>query len=96
MLAGYSVGAAVTLRALSRGASPDKAIVVAPPVGMMSAVAPSIPSLAILGSDDTIVDAESTAAFFADHTVTVLDGADHFFMGFSNNIKQAIGDYLGA
>jgi uncharacterized protein len=93
LIAGYSFGAIVALNALQRS-TVAKAILVAPPVMMMDTVAPSIPTLAILGETDQIVAVVETARFFERSTVWRIPGSDHFFAGAGADIQKAIRTFI--
>lgn len=94
VLCGYSFGALMALNALPR-LDAEKAILVAPPVGRMSACEPGeIPMLVILGEEDEIVDAPSTAAFFSSAEVHTIGAVDHFFVGAAGEIQATVAGFM--
>ncbi|MBQ63265.1 MAG: hypothetical protein CMQ19_14510 [Gammaproteobacteria bacterium] len=94
VLCGYSFGALMVLNALPR-LEVEKAILVAPPVGRMSACKPEkIPMLVILGEEDEIVDSESTAAFFSSAEVHTIGAVDHFFVGAAGEIQARVAGFM--
>lgn len=90
-LLGYSFGALVTWRALAQ-AEPQRAILIAPPVGMMdfSGNPPLATRVsAVAGDQDDFVDAQAFKTWLGDDAY-VISGADHFFSG----APQALSDCL--
>ncbi len=81
-LVGYSFGAAVSWRALSR-CNPALTLLIAPPVGMMPFTEHgTLPGkvVALAGDQDNFVDQATFAAWAGVETHTIA-GADHFFGG---------------
>lgn len=94
LLGGYSFGAIMALNALPR-LTVEKAVLVAPPVSMMSACVPTqIPMLVILGEQDNVVDSQSTAAFFKHAEVCTIATADHSFAGAGDKVATAISEFI--
>ncbi len=99
VLCGYSFGAMMVLEALPEvpGAA---AVLVAPPVVHMkkaSTVPPSSLTLAILGEQDQIVDAQSTAEWLmggGNVQLHRIPGADHFFAGEHDTITGVVSHFL--
>jgi uncharacterized protein len=88
---GYSFGAWVTWQALHQGLAVERALLVAPPVGAMAFTArpASVPVDAIAGSADAFVDQPALAALPGVHN-HVIDGADHFFSGHTEDLADAV------
>ena len=92
VLAGYSFGAAVCLKT-DLQVKPDAMVLVAPPIQMFDGLSePEAPYLVLLGSEDKIVAAEETAAWFRNGQVELIDGADHFFFGVHGEIKRLVSE----
>ena len=90
VLAGYSFGAVMCLKAASRLAV-EAMVLVAPPLQMLDEFSrPAIPCLVILGSEDQVVDANETASGFADREVELINGADHFFFDKQDEIERLV------
>ncbi len=56
--------------------------------------ADQVPLLVILGADDDIVDARSTADFFDDAQVHTIDNVDHFFSGADGEIQKVVSEFM--
>lgn len=96
LLAGYSFGACVALRAQSL-ANPARMLLLAPPVLIMGGCAkPEVPTLVLLGDRDQIVDARQTADWFASGNTEVrtIAGADHAFFAQQDEITRAIEAFM--
>ncbi len=96
---GYSFGSAVVWRALQK-ATPKRALLIAPPVGMMDfeAHTPATPLDnidAIAGDRDNFVDAAQFANW-PGVTTHVIPGADHFFSANHAELAQAIKEIVTA
>jgi len=96
---GYSFGSAVVWRALQK-ATPKRALLIAPPVGMMDFAAhtPATPLdniNAIAGDRDNFVDA-TRFANWPGVTTHVIPGADHFFSASHAELAQTIKDIVTA
>lgn len=87
---GYSFGAAMVWRALA-SAQPARAILIAPPVGMMdfSGTHQGLAIDAIAGDRDDFVDISQLNALdgVSGH---IIEGADHFFSGHHGQLSEAI------
>ncbi|HKD65543.1 MAG TPA: alpha/beta fold hydrolase [Candidatus Binataceae bacterium] len=102
ILAGYSFGAAAAWRAAPQAGALEALVLIAAPLQMMraGAVAPARNIVLIGGSQDTFCSAAGlkdlcarlgkTAAF------RVIDGADHFFGGYEEDVTAALGEMLTA
>ena len=92
VLAGYSFGAAMSLKAVAADeGAVNRLVLVAPPVQMIAGLDnPGVPALVILGDDDQIVDASRAEAFFQGHHVEKIAGADHFFFGAHDKITEIV------
>ena len=96
VLAGYSFGAGMALKA-AVASSCERLMLVAPPVRMFSDLElPGQPTLVILGDSDQFVDARETADFFegTNTVVELIQGADHFFPGAHQSITEIAEAYL--
>lgn len=95
---GYSFGAAVVWRALQalRNAPPAKAILLAPPTGMLefNHQPASTQVTAIAGDQDNFVDLERLKSMHG-ITVTELTGSDHFFSGQHIHLSHALSAVCG-
>ncbi len=93
---GYSFGAAMVWRAL-QSKQPARAILIAPPVGMLdfSGTPGDLQINAIAGDQDDFVDTAKLAALTGVNS-HVLPGADHFFAGQHTQLAGAINAVLGA
>ena len=82
LLGGYSFGAATVCQLLGRpdAPSPERVILVAPPVGNLAAPEPDLPTDVFVGDADAFVDATALQQWQSAR-VHVLPGADHFFSG---------------
>lgn len=94
-LGGYSFGAAVVWQALTTLASPDRMILIAPPVGMMP-FAPQQVAFKLdvfAGDSDEFVDADALEAL-GNARIHIIPGADHFFSGRWSELATGIEDAL--
>ena len=90
VLAGYSFGAAMCLKA-EHLVNPDAMLLVAPPIQIIEDFAePRAPCLVLLGRDDQIVEAESTVDYFPNSRIELIEGADHFFFGAHGQIESLV------
>jgi alpha/beta superfamily hydrolase len=101
VLAGFSFGAAVALRAaLTAGAA--QLITVAPAITSLGAapLRPACPWLLVMGDADDLVDCGQVrtwaAAFQPPPTLRVLAGGDHFFHGRLQELRAAVSEHLRA
>ncbi len=101
-LAGYSFGAAMAGAIAAGGESLAGMALIAPPLAMRGVPAPPTavagPLLVVAGSKDTYCPAEALAELArawpaATLTVTVIDGADHFFLGGLEALDAALADW---
>ena len=92
ILAGYSFGAAMCLKAESI-VKPVAMVLVAPPVQMLEEfVEPRAPCLVLLGKEDQIVPVEPTSRCFTNYQVELIDDADHFFYGAHSKIESLVSE----
>jgi alpha/beta superfamily hydrolase len=102
-LAGYSFGAAMAAAVADSGERLDGLALIAPPLAVHPGVlrAPSGvdgPVLVAAGSDDHYCPAEGLATFaraLPAATVTVIDGADHFFLTGLPQLSAALSAWAG-
>lgn len=99
-LAGFSFGAWVALRAAAQ-AAPARLVTVAPPVGrwdFASLATPLCPWLIVQGDRDELVDAAAVQQWAALQQPTpqlaVLTGAEHFFHGRLNELRDVVSGFL--
>lgn len=92
-LAGYSFGASIVWQAIT-ASTPDRTLLIAPPVGLMpfEPISQSGPVDIFAGDRDDYVDVQRLEQLQG-ATVHVLPGADHFFLGQHQNLEKLI---LGA
>jgi alpha/beta superfamily hydrolase len=99
-LAGYSFGAAVA--AAVAGDTPIAGLaLIAPPVRMTPLTPPAVsgPFLIVLGTEDQYCPPESLKAIrdaIPAITLTVIDGADHFFFGALDDVGAAVEGWAAA
>ena len=93
---GYSFGAHVTYRTLP-SLSAERALLIAPPVGMMSfdPINSDARVHAIAGDQDDFVD-RATFADWEGVATELLPGADHFFAGQQARLEAAITQWISA
>jgi alpha/beta superfamily hydrolase len=96
-LAGYSFGAAMAAAVAAAGEPLAGLTLVAPPLAMRGLPAPAAlvegPLLVVVGSRDTYCPAETLAGLataWPSATITVIDGADHFFFGGLETLDAAL------
>jgi alpha/beta superfamily hydrolase len=96
-LAGYSFGAAMAAAVAAGGESLAGLALIAPPLARLGlpAAPPAVdgPLLVVAGSADTYCPADALASLAAAWplaTVTVIDGADHFFFGELDALDTAL------
>jgi uncharacterized protein len=100
-LAGYSFGAAVAAAVAQASALAGLALI-APPLRVMPlASTPAVrgPVLIVVGSDDQYCPPsalEPLRSALPAATVTVIDGADHFFFGALDRLGAAVGGWAAA
>ena len=96
-LAGYSFGAAMAAQVAAAGQPLAGLLLIAPPLAMRGLPAPPAavqgPVLVVAGSADTYCPATALTALamaWPAASVTVLDGADHFFFGGLEALDAAV------
>lgn len=102
-IAGYSFGGSTTIKALLNGLSPAAAALIGcsfPDVTPLDREKLDLPKLVILGENDSFIDAQAVSAI-ADTLegkteVTLIPGADHFFMGSEKVISTMVGDFFAS
>jgi alpha/beta superfamily hydrolase len=100
-LAGYSFGAAVAA-AVAVETSVSGLALIAPPLRLGSLAPPkavSGPILVVVGAEDQYCPPAALEAIretVPRATITVIDGADHFFFGSLATLAEAIGDWAAA
>jgi alpha/beta superfamily hydrolase len=100
-LAGFSFGAAISVRAAV--ASPvDGLVSVAPAIYRFAGKLdgqPDCPWLIIQGDEDELVEVDETVEWVNSlepgPELLVLDGAEHFFHGRLNDVRQAVTEFVG-
>jgi uncharacterized protein len=100
-LIGYSFGAAVAAAVAGRTPVAGLALI-APPLRLMSLPAPAAvrgPVLVIVGAEDQYCAPAALAPLrdaIPEATITVIDGADHFFVGSLEALGAAVGGWAAA
>ncbi len=96
VLAGFSFGAFVAMRAAQRRTL-ARLITIAPPVDRFAfdkGLAPQVPWLVIQGSADEIVPAEAVSAWVRDVSsaarLVLLPGVSHFFHGHLHELREVV------
>ncbi len=100
-LAGYSFGAWVNARTDLTSAGVQRTIMVSPPVAFLDfslvAVSPRL-KLVIAGSRDQIAPPELIRTMLPqwnpEARLKVIEGADHFYIGFAEKLELILADYL--
>jgi alpha/beta superfamily hydrolase len=101
LLAGFSFGAFVSLKAAAR-AGPQLQVSIAPPFRYFAQeprpARPPCPWLVVHGRDDEVVDYEETRAELAVYEpkpeLVTLDGVGHFFHGRLGDLEGAVSDFI--
>jgi hypothetical protein len=93
-LAGYSFGAAVAA-AVAASTPVAGLALIAPPVRIVPMTSPAVsgPVLVVVGSEDQYCSPaalESIRGAMPHATITVIDGADHFFFGALEGLSAAV------
>jgi alpha/beta superfamily hydrolase len=100
-LGGYSFGAAVAA-AVAGQASVAGLALIAPPLRLASLKPPSAvtgPVLVVVGAEDQycpVAALEPLREALPGATITIIDGADHFFFGSMNELAEAVGVWAAA
>ena len=90
VLAGYSFGSMVALRAAALR-DLDQLVLIAPPTSMLGPVElPDVATSIIAGSDDPYVEAAALERLSDSATLTVIPGGDHFFGSVANELASAL------
>jgi len=99
-LAGFSFGAAIAIRAAVK-VEVSGLVSVAPAVSRFAddmADQPKCPWMVVQGDEDELVDIEETLAWLnaleAGPELLVLAGAEHFFHGRLNDVREAVMDFI--
>ncbi len=98
-LAGFSFGGAVAIRSAAR-AQPERLVAVAPGVTLLDvgSVAPASPWLIVQGDADDVIEPryvlEWASRLTPRPTVSVLQGAGHFFHGRLHDLRQAVVSFM--
>lgn len=99
LASGYSFGAVMVLNALPRMAAVENIIAVSPPLSMMTVHEGgniNARGLIICGDQDQFCNTSSFKSLLDSgaYELTVVNGADHFYLGFEEEIKYEISRYL--
>jgi len=91
VLAGYSFGAVMAWTALDRIDTPDRVLLIAPPVGYMDlpSRSPGCPVDAVAGDADEFVDINALTAWEGVQA-HLLSGCSHFFTGQYQELEQRL------
>ncbi len=94
---GYSFGAAVVTRWLSRWGKADAAVLVALPDGAGELAYEGVPTLLVVGGLDTISPLREAERLAREHLwrLAVLDGEDHFLWTGLGELESAVRAFLG-
>ena len=99
-LAGFSFGAAIAIRAAVK-VEVNGLVSVAPAVSRFAddmAYQPECPWLVVQGDEDELVDIEETLAWLnalePGPELLVVAGAEHFFHGRLNDVREAVMDFI--
>ncbi len=94
-LGGYSFGAAMTWAALELIAQPDLVVLMAPPSRVMPLAKRNItcPVHVIAGDADEYVDVDAFATWPGTRVHTIV-GADHFFTGRQEPLRESLATFL--
>ena len=101
LLAGFSFGAFVSLKAAAR-ARPSLQVSIAPPfkyfAGEPLPLRPDAPWLVVHGRDDEVVACDETRAVLGQYQpppeLVTLDGVGHFFHGKLGELDRVVGEFL--
>jgi hypothetical protein len=100
-LAGYSFGAWVNALSIEKLAQAKRMVMVSPPVNFVSfdflKYDPKI-QLVIVGNRDDIAGYKTIEKLMQEWnpeaTLRLIDGADHFYWGYTEELKAIIGEFL--
>ena len=101
LLAGYSYGSWINTSAISTGLHVSNTIMISPPIAFLDynniKSLPS-PGLAVTGSVDEIAPPElvkkNVAKWNPELKIEIINGCDHFYGGYTNELKKIVSDYL--
>ena len=96
-LAGYSFGAAMALR--TDDPRVTAMALIAPPLGLLRAPAPSVPTLVLAPRHDQITDLSLTREVVEDWphaTLEIVESADHFLAGHTDDVADRAVVWLAA
>ncbi len=94
---GYSFGAWITMKWVAQGGGLGRWVAVAPPLNFAKHPAErelSGEGLIVCGSRDLIAPASKVKREYGSFAVVVLDGADHFFSDFEDEVAKRIVEFL--
>jgi len=100
-LAGYSFGSWVNALAISKVDTVDRMVMISPPVAFMNfnsvVLTPQI-KLVVAGSQDQIAPPEVIEKILTSWNpeahLVVIDGADHFYVGYTGKLESVLAAYL--
>lgn len=93
LVGGYSFGAMMALAGYERSEA-SNLVLVAPPLRLGGqSVTPDASMLVMLGTRDDIVPVEETATHFSAANVVRIEGADHFFFGYGDDLQRAVAEF---
>jgi len=100
-LAGYSFGSWVNALAISKVDTVDRIVMISPPVAFMNfnsvGLTPQI-KLVVAGSQDQIAPPEVIEKILTSWNpeahLVVIDGADHFYVGYTGKLESVLAAYL--
>ncbi|MCK5311980.1 MAG: alpha/beta hydrolase [Desulfobacteraceae bacterium] len=101
LLAGYSYGSWINTSAVSKGLKITDSIMISPPIAFLDykniKTLPS-PGLIVTGTNDEIAPPElvkkRTEEWNSAFKLKVIKGCDHFYGGYTRELKKIISDYL--
>ena len=101
LLAGYSYGSWINTSAISQGLNVADSIMISPPVAFLdykNVKTLPCPGLVVTGTSDDIAPPElvkqSVAKWNPALNLKLIKGCDHFYRGYSQELKKIISDYL--
>lgn len=96
-LAGYSFGGAVALSVAQKEERVGKLILISPALGESEwdgLIKCTKPKLVLLGSNDMVIPNMRLNEFEKDPQFQIIKGADHFWLGFEEEISKHILDFI--